>query len=82
MKIARHRGMKKAINRAYAAFVAQGLGDADRQAPRHEEGDRGPSTSLAVIMPRIWVDGGWLSIDQGGLRSPGIPGIEAYRPLD
>src|SRR5208282_3590958 len=35
--------------------VAQGLGDADRQAPRDEKGDRGAGT--AVIMHRIWVDG-------------------------
>jgi hypothetical protein len=31
---------------------------------------------------RIGAGVGWLSIDQGGLQSPGIPGIEAYRPLD
>jgi hypothetical protein len=37
--------------------VAQGLGDADRQAPRDEKGDRGAGAPLAVIMHRIWVDG-------------------------
>jgi hypothetical protein len=33
--------------------LAQGLGDADRQAPRDEKGDRGPGTPVG----RIWVDG-------------------------
>src|SRR5271170_2425231 len=35
----------------HAAFkkmvMAQGLGDADRQAPRHQKGDRGPGTSAS-----------------------------------
>ena len=31
--------------------------DADCQAPRDEEGDRGAGASLSVIMHRIWVDG-------------------------
>ena len=35
--------------------LAQSLGDADRQAPRDEKGDR--ARRLAVIMHRIWVDG-------------------------
>jgi hypothetical protein len=33
--------------------MAQGLGDADRQALRDEKGER----RLAVIMHRMWVDG-------------------------
>jgi hypothetical protein len=37
--------------------LAQGLGDADRQAPQDEKGDCGPGRRLAVIMHRIWVDG-------------------------
>ena len=37
--------------------LAQGLGHADRQAPRNEESDRGLARRLAVIMHRIWVDG-------------------------
>lgn len=37
--------------------VAQGLGNADCQAPRDEKGDRSLAPSLAVIMHRIWVDG-------------------------
>ena len=35
--------------------LAQGLGDADRQAPRHEEGVA-LARRLAVIMHRIWVE--------------------------
>ena len=37
--------------------LAQSLGDADRQAPRDEKGDRALARRLAVIMHRIWVDG-------------------------
>jgi hypothetical protein len=36
--------------------MAQGLGDADRQAPRDEKGNRGPGAPIG-IMHRIWVDG-------------------------
>ena len=36
---------------SHAAFeemvLAQGLGDADRQAPRDEKGDRGPGTPVS-----------------------------------
>ena len=38
-------------------FMAQGLGDADRQAARDEKGDRGLERRLAVIMHCIWIDG-------------------------
>src|SRR5712675_947594 len=45
----------------HAAFeemvMAQGLGHADRQAPRDEEGIVALARRLAVIMHRIWVDG-------------------------
>jgi hypothetical protein len=38
--------------------MAQGLGDANRQAPRVEEGGVvALARRLAVIMHRIWVDG-------------------------
>ncbi len=37
--------------------VAEGLGDADRQAPRHERAIVALARRLAVIMHRIWVDG-------------------------
>jgi hypothetical protein len=30
---------------------------ADRQAPRHAEGDRGPGASIGRDVHRIWVDG-------------------------
>ena len=40
--------------------LLQGVGHADRQAPRDEKGDRGSQRNfrrLAVIMHRLWVDG-------------------------
>ena len=37
--------------------VAQGLGDADCQAPRDEKVIVALARRLAVIMHRIWVDG-------------------------
>ena len=38
--------------------LAEGLGDADRQAPWDEKGDRGTGAArLRVINHRIWVDG-------------------------
>ena len=37
--------------------MAQGLGDADRQAPRDEKAIVALARRLAVIMHRIWVDG-------------------------
>ena len=37
--------------------LAQGLGDADRQAPRDKKGNRGPDTPVRRDIRRIWVDG-------------------------
>jgi transposase len=37
--------------------MAEGLGDAGRQALRNEKVDRRLGARLAVIMHRIWVDG-------------------------
>ena len=37
--------------------LAQGLGDADRQAPRMKKAIVALARRLAVIMHRIWVDG-------------------------
>jgi hypothetical protein len=37
--------------------LTQGLGDADRQTPRDEKGDRVAGAPTGVIMHRIWVDG-------------------------
>jgi hypothetical protein len=38
---------------AFAMVLAQGLGDEDRQASRHEKSDRSFGTPVVVIMHRI-----------------------------